>query len=78
VVFAASSAQRSVVAWVKHHLSLGQDCVVFDFCLADGGAVVGEDDESGITVSEGTESALVAKHVFAALDDETQLAVDVL
>ena len=78
MILSASSAQSSVVAGVEDYFGFGEDGVVLDFCFADGGAVVGEDDESGISVSEGAESALVAEDVLAGLDDQTQLAVNVL
>lgn len=49
MVFTAGSTQSNVVSGVEHNASFGQHCVVLDFCLADGGAVVGEDDESGFS-----------------------------
>jgi len=78
MVLTASSTKRDVVSGVEDDLSLGEDGVVLDFCLSDGGAVVGEDDELSFTSSEGSEGALVAKSVFTTLDDETELAVDVI
>jgi hypothetical protein len=61
VVFTAGCAQRNVVSGVEHYLGLGKDSVVFDFGLADGGAVVGEDDQLGLARSQGAQGALVAQ-----------------
>ena len=78
MVLTAGSTERNVVSGVEDNLGLGEDSVVLDFCLSDGGAVVGEDDELGLTGSEGSEGALVAKSVLSTLDDEAELAVDVI
>ena len=77
MVLTAGSTQRDVVAGVEDDLGLGEDGVVLDLGLADGRAVVGEDDELGLAGSQGAEGALVAQSVLATLDDQTQLAVDV-
>jgi hypothetical protein len=78
VVLTASSTKRDVVSGVEDNSSLGEHGIVLDFCLSDGGAVVGEDDELGLAVSQRAQGGLVAEHVLATLDDEGELAVNVL
>ena len=58
--------------------SLGEDGVVFEFGSSDGWAVVGDEDESGLTLSEGSENVLVTDLVLTRLDDKLDLGVDVL
>lgn len=78
MVLTASSTKRDVVSRIEDNSSLGEDGIVLNFSLPDGGAVVGEDDELGLTVSQRAEGRLVAEHVLATLDDERELAVNVL
>ncbi len=49
VILSAGSSEGDVVAWVEDNSRLGEDCIVLDFSFADGGAVVGENDELGLT-----------------------------
>ncbi len=46
MIFTAGSSQRDVVSRVEDNTSLSQNSIVFDLGFADGGTVVGEDDES--------------------------------
>jgi hypothetical protein len=78
VIFTAGSSQRDVVSRVEDNTSLSQNSIVFDLGFADGGTVVGEDDESCFSWSEGSESGLVAEYILSTLDDETEFAVDVI
>lgn len=78
MILTTGSSERDVVSGEEDNSSLGEDCVVLDFCLPDGGAVIGENDELGLSGSEGAEGRLVAQHVLATLDDEAELVADVL
>ena len=60
MIFTAGCSQSDVVSGVENNASLSQNGVVLDFRLADGGTVVGEDDESSLSGSEGPESGFVA------------------
>ena len=60
MVFTAGGTEGDVISGVEDYLSLGEDCVVLDFCFSDGGAVIGEDDELGFSVSEGSEGGLIS------------------
>ena len=78
MILSACSSQRNVVSGVEDHSGLREDRVVLDLRLSDRGAVVGEDDELGLAVSQRAEGGLVAEHVLATLDDEGELAVNIL
>lgn len=78
MILSACSSQRNVIPGVEHHSGLRQHRVVFDLRLSDGRAVVGEDDQLGLTAAQTAQSGPVAQHVLAALNDEAQLVVDVL
>ncbi len=78
MILSAGSSQRDVVSGVEDNASLSQNGVVLDFGFADGRTVVGEDDEPGLSGSEGSEGGFVTKDVLTALDDQTELAVDVV
>lgn len=78
MVLSAGSTEGDVVAGVEDDSGLGKDSVVLNLCLADGGAIVGEDDKLGFSGAQGAQGGLISKHVFATLDDEGKLAVDVL
>ena len=56
MVLSASGSEGGVVSGVEDNLSLGENGVVFNLGLSDGGTVVGEDDELGLTSSEGAKS----------------------
>lgn len=49
MILSACSSEGDVISGEEDHSCLGEDGVVFDLCLSDGGAVVGEDDELGLT-----------------------------
>lgn len=78
MVLSAGGTKGDVVSGVEDNSGLGEDSVVLDFSLADGGAIVGEDDELGFSGAQGAQGRLISEHVFATLDDEGELAVDVL
>ena len=59
-------------------LGAGKDGEVLKLGLSDGGAVVGDDQELGLTVAEGAESKFVPDSVFSGLDDQTDLLVSAL
>ena len=52
MILTTGSTQRDVVSGVEHDAGFGQNSVVLDLGLADGGTVVGEDNESGFSGSE--------------------------
>lgn len=78
MVPAAGRSQRNVVAGVEDHARFRQHSVVLDLRLANRGTVVGEDDEFGVSRTQGPQGGLVPDDVLAALDDQRQSAVDVL
>jgi hypothetical protein len=78
VIFSACCSQRNVVSGVEDHLSLGKHSVVFDLSLTDCGAVVGENDQLGLSVTKAAEGRFVTQNVFSTLDHQTEFAVDVL
>ena len=59
-------------------LRAGEDSEVLELGLSDGGAVVSDDHELGLSVAEGAESKFVPDSVFSGLDDQTDLLVSAL
>lgn len=78
MILSAGSSERNVVSREEYNPSLRKDSVVLDLRLPDGGAVIGENDELGLSGSERAKGRLVTQHVLATLDDETELVADVL
>ena len=78
MILSTCCSEGSIVSGIEDNFSLCQDCVVLDLSLADGGTVVGEEDELGLSSSECLEGRLVSEGVFSALDDEAEFAVDVV
>lgn len=54
MIFSACSSERNVVSGVEDNASFGEYGIVFNLSLADSGAVVGENDKLGFSVSEGS------------------------
>lgn len=70
MILPAGSPQRHVIPRIENYLRLGQHSIVLDFSLSDGRAVVGEDNELGLTTPQGVEGRLVAEGVASALNDQ--------
>jgi len=77
-VLAASGTEVQVGAIVVVDGSLGEHAVVLEFGLADGVAVVGDDDDLGAASTEGAHGLVEAKAVLAGLHDERDLGVEVI
>jgi hypothetical protein len=75
-VLAAGGAQVDVVAAVVVHAGLGEHGVVLDLGLAQGRAVVGDDDELALAAAQRLERGGVAQRVLAGLHDQRQPVVD--
>ena len=60
------------------NLSLGQHGVVFQLRLSQDWGVTSNDDQLGLTGSQGLNNGLVAQGVLTGLDNQTQLGVDVI
>ena len=78
MVLTAGSSEGDVVSGEEDDSSLGEDGIVLNLSLSDGGAVIGENDELGLSGSERAKGRLVAQHVLATLDDKAELVADVL
>lgn len=78
MVFSAGGSQRDIVAWVEDNSCFGEYGIVLNFCFTDSWAIVGENDEFSVSVSEGSKGGLISQDIFSTLDDETESAVDVL
>ena len=78
MVLTAGSSEGDVVSGEEDDSSLGEDGVVLNLSLSDGGAVIGENDELGLSGSERAKGRLVTQHVLATLDDKAELVADVL
>jgi len=55
---------------------LAEHGVVLDLRLAEGWAIVGNDDQFGLSLAKGSKGLLVAKDVFTTLDNEGKTGVD--
>ena len=53
MILTTSSTKRNVVSREEHNSSLRKDSVVLNLSLSDGWTVVGENDELGLSGSEG-------------------------
>lgn len=58
--------------------SLGKHGIVLNLRLLEGRAVVGDDDEPSLSLTEGLEGALVAESVLSTLHHEGETRVDAL
>ena len=74
----AGGAEIQVGAVVVVDGGLGEHAVVFEFGLADGVAVVGDNDDLSATGAEGSHSLVEAEDVLAGLHDEGDLGVEVI
>eukprot|EP01113_Clastostelium_recurvatum_P043452 TRINITY_DN718_c0_g1_i2.p1 TRINITY_DN718_c0_g1~~TRINITY_DN718_c0_g1_i2.p1 ORF type:complete len:157 (-),score=10.34 TRINITY_DN718_c0_g1_i2:69-539(-) len=75
-VLSAASAKVDVAANIGVDTSLGEHGVVLDLGLAEGSAVVGDDDELSLATADGLKGLLVAEDVLATLHDEGEARVD--
>ena len=75
MIFPACCSQSNVIPLIKYNFSLSQHCIVFDFSLPHGGAIVGEDDELSFSWSKAPESGLVTEDILAAFHHQGQLVV---
>ena len=73
-----SGSELNVVSVEVVNVSLGKHGVVLKLSSSDGGAVLGDDHELGLALSEGPDGVLVSNLEFSRLDNEVQLAVEVL
>lgn len=78
VIFSAGGSQWDIVSLVEYNFGLGEGSIVLNLAFSDGWAVIGEDDEFGLSVSEGSEGGLIPEYVLATFDDERKLAVNIL
>ena len=74
----AGGAEIQVGAVVVVDGGLGEHAVVFEFGLADGVAVVGDNDDLSAVGAEGSHSLVEAEDVLAGLHDEGDLGVEVI
>lgn len=58
------------------HVGLGKHRVILDLRLAEGRAVIADDDELGLARSQGLEGGLVAQGVLARLHHKREARVD--
>lgn len=73
----ADGTQLVVTTLEVVDLSLGQHSVVLQLRLSQHWGVTSDDNQLGLTVSQGLDSGLVAQAVLTGLDNQTQLGVDV-
>ena len=77
-VLTAGGTEIQVGAVVVVDGGLGEHAVVFEFGLADGVAVVGDNNDLSATGTEGSHSLVEAEDVLAGLHDEGDLGVEVI
>ncbi len=77
-MLAAGRAEVEVGAVVVVDGGLGEHAVVLELGLADGVAVVGDDDDLGAADAEGSHGLVEAEAVLAGLHDEGDLAIEVI
>ena len=77
-VLAAGGAEVQVGAVVVVDGGLGEHAVVLKLGLADGVAVVGNNDDLSATSAEGSHGLVEAEAVLAGLHDEGDLRVEVI
>lgn len=58
------------------HTRLGQHGIVLDLALAQGRAVVGDQDQLGLALPQSLQSCLVTQAVLATLHDQLQSRID--
>merc|ERR1719296_137887 len=75
-VLTAGGSEVVVVARVVEDGGLGEESVVLNLGLPEGRAVVGDDDQLGLSLAEGLQSRLVPEGVLSGLDDQTELGPD--
>ncbi len=75
---AASGAELNVVAVPVENFGAAEDSEVLQLSLADSGAVVGDDEELGGSISELLEGNLVADLGLAGLDGKIELLLEVV
>lgn len=72
------STQLVVATWEVVQWSLRQHSVVLQLRLSQDWGVTGDDNQLGLTVSQGLDNGLVAQGVLTGLDNQTQLGVNSL
>ena len=77
-VLTAGGAEVQVGAVVVVDGGLGEHAVVLELGLADGVAVVGDNDDLSATSTEGSHGLVEAEAVLAGLHDEGDLRVEVI
>lgn len=77
-VLTTSGSEIDVVSGVVVNGGLGKHSVVFNFGLAETRAVGRDDDQLGLTGTEGLEGGLVPENVLTGLDNKCEARVDVL
>ena len=77
MIASTSCSESGVVSLVENDFGLSKDCVVFDLCFSNDGAVIGEKDELGISGAESSQCRLISENVFATFHDQGQFAIDV-
>ena len=77
-VLTAGGTEIQVGAVVVVDGGLGEHAVVFEFGLADGVAVVGDNNDLSATGTEGSHSLVEAEDVLTGLHDEGDLGVEVI
>ena len=75
---AAGGAQLNVVTVPVENFGAAEDSEVLQLSLADSGAVVGDDEELGGSISEMLEGNLVADLGLAGLDGEIELLLEIV
>ena len=60
------------------HISLGEHGVVLELSSSDGGAVLGDEDKLGLSLSESLDDVSVSNLELSGLDSEVELSVEVL
>ena len=70
---AGSGTEFGVVSVEVANASSTEDGEVLELSASDGGAVVGDEDELGLSVSHGFDGSLVADFVLSGSDDQVEL-----
>lgn len=75
-VTTAGSSQRVVIAMEVMDIDLSQHSVVLNFVSAERRAIVGKDDEFGLSVSQSLDTTSETKRVLTTLDHQPEGGVD--
>jgi len=75
-IFSTRGSKLVVVSSIVMDTSLGQHGVVLYLRLPQGWGVIGDDDQLGLSIPQGLDSLLVAKHKLTRLHNQSKSGVD--